>query len=140
VTLDEIALARAEQVLRDQGTTDDTLKEMLAHQRRLFDRIKASRDDYQEIDERRTFVGWMRDRMTLDPRAALAKVPAPAILCAGSKDRESTPAQAEALRRARNGVEFRLFEGLDHSFAGPDGRVDAGFLKTLADRVPQALK
>ena len=44
------------------------------------------------------------------------------------------------LRQARSGVEFRLFEGLDHSFAGPDGRVDAAFLKALADRIPQTLK
>lgn len=139
-TLDQIALARAERTLRDQGTPDDVLKQMVAQQRKLFDRIKASPEDYQEIDERRTFVGWMRDRMTLDPRAALGKVQAPALICVGSKDGEVTPAQAETLRQARNGVDFRLFEGLDHSFAGPDGRVDAGFLKALAERVPQVLK
>jgi uncharacterized protein len=140
VTLDEIALTRAERTLREQGTKDEILKEMLAQQRRLFDRIKASSDDYQEIDERRTFVGWMRERMTLDPRAALAKVQVPALICIGAKDREAPPAQAEALRQARAGVEFRLFDGLDHAFAGPDGRVDAGFLKVLADRIPQTLK
>jgi hypothetical protein len=113
---------------------------MLAQQRRLFDKIKSSPDDYQEIDERRTFVGWMRDRMTLDPRAALAKVQAQALICVGSKDGEGTPAQAESLRQSRSGVDFRLFEGLDHSFAGPEGRVDAGFLKALAERLPQVLK
>jgi pimeloyl-ACP methyl ester carboxylesterase len=139
-TLDQTALARAERTLRDQGTPDDVLKQMVAQQRKLFDKIKASSDDYQEIDERRTFVGWMRDRMTLDPRAALGKVQAPALICVGSKDVEVTPAQAETLRQARTGVDFRLFEGLDHSFAGPDGRVDAGFLKALADRIPQVLK
>jgi len=139
-TLDQIAIARAERTLRDQGTPDDVLRQMVAQQRKLFDRIKTSADDYQEIDERRTFVGWMRDRMTLDPRATLSKVLAPALICVGSKDAETTPAQAEALRQARNGIEFRLFEGLDHSFAGPDGRVDAGFLKALADRIPQTLK
>ena len=78
--------------------------------------------------------------MTLDPRAALAKVQVPALICAGSKDVEVTPAQAESLRQARTGVDFRLFEGLDHSFAGPEGRVDAGFLKALAERLPQVLK
>jgi hypothetical protein len=139
-TLDQIALARAERTLRDQATPDDVLKQMMTQQRKLFDKIKATTDDYQEIDERRTFVGWMRDRMTLDPRAALSKVLAPAWICVGSKDAESTPAQAEALRQVRSGVEFRLFEGLDHSFAGPDGRVDAAFLKALADRIPQTLK
>jgi len=139
-TLDLIALGRAERMLRDQGTPDDALKQMLAQQRRLFDKIKTSPDDYQEIDERRTFVGWMRDRMTLDPRAALAKVQAPALICAGGKDVEVSPSQAESLRQARSGVDFRLFEGLDHSFAGPEGRVDAGFLKALADRLPAMLK
>jgi pimeloyl-ACP methyl ester carboxylesterase len=139
-TLDRIALARAERMLRDQGTSEDVLKQMLAQQRKLFDRIRLSTEDYQEIDERRTFVGWMRDRMTLDPRAALSKVPAPALICLGSKDGESTPAQAESLRQSRSGVDFRLFDGLDHSFAGPDGRVDAGFLRALAERIPQTLK
>ena len=140
IPLDQIALQRAERTLRDQGTPEDALKQMLAQQRRLFDRIKSSADDYQEIDERRTFVGWMRDRMTIDPRAALAKVQAPALICVGSKDGEAAPAQVELLRQARSGVDYRLFDGLDHSFAGPDGRVDAGFLKALAERVPQALK
>jgi len=140
VTLDEIALRRAERMLRDQGTKDEILKEMMAQQRRLFDRIKSSAEDYQEIDERRTFVGWMRDRMTLDPRAAFAKVVAPSLICVGSRDRETPPAGAESLRQLRSGVEARLFEGLDHSFAGPDGRVDAGFLKVLAERLPQMLK
>src|SRR6185503_14064564 len=51
-TLDLIALGRAERMLRDQGTPDDALKQMLAQQRRLFDKIKKSPDDYQEIDER----------------------------------------------------------------------------------------
>jgi pimeloyl-ACP methyl ester carboxylesterase len=139
-TLDQIALVRAERTLREQGTKEDVLKEMLAQQRKLFERIRTSTDDYQEIDERRTFVGWMRERFTLDPRAALSKVPAAALICVGGKDREVTPAQAEALRQARSGVDLRTFEGLDHAFAGPDGRVDGGFLKVLADRVPQGLR
>jgi pimeloyl-ACP methyl ester carboxylesterase len=140
LTLDEIVLARAERTLRDQGTKEDAVKEMLSQQRRLFDRIKKSKDDYQEIDERRTFVGWMRERFALDPRAALAKVRAPALLCIGNKDREASPAQMDLLRQARPGVDTRLFEGLDHVFAGPDGRVDGVFLKFLADRVPSGLK
>ncbi|MBI3857033.1 MAG: alpha/beta hydrolase, partial [Planctomycetes bacterium] len=139
-TLDEIALSRAARALRDQGTKDEVVKQMLAQQRRLFDRIKESADDYQEIDERKTFVGWMRERFKLDPRAALAKVQVPALLCVGGRDRELTAPQAEALRQARNGVDLRTFEGLDHAFAGPEGRVDVGFLKFLADRVSQALK
>jgi pimeloyl-ACP methyl ester carboxylesterase len=139
-TLDEIAITRAERTLRDQGTKEDVLKEMLAQQRKLFDRIRSSADDYLEIDERRTFVGWMRERFTIDPRAALSKVHAAALLCVGSKDRELTPAQAESLRQSRSGVDLRTFEGLDHAFAGPDGRVDGGFLKVLAERVPQSLK
>src|SRR6185436_6551218 len=68
-TLDELALARAERTLREQGTKDEVLKEMLAQQRRIFDRIRSTADDYQEIDERRMFVGWMRERFVLDPRA-----------------------------------------------------------------------
>jgi len=56
-TLDEIALSRAERALREQGTKDDVAKEMLAQQRRLFDRIRSSTEDYQEIDERKMLVG-----------------------------------------------------------------------------------
>jgi len=139
-TLDELALSRAERALREQGTKDDVVKEMLVQQRRQFDRIRTSTEDYQEIDERRMFVGWMRERFTLDPRAALAKVRAPALICVGARDREGSPAQASALREARTGVDYRAFEGLDHAFAGPEGRVDGEFLKFLAERVPQSLK
>jgi uncharacterized protein len=139
-TLDEAALSRAERSLREQGTKDEVVKEMVAQQRKLFDKIKSSPDDFQEIDERRTFVGWMRERFTLDPREALSKVQSPAFLCVGAKDREITPAQAEALRQARPGVDLRVFDGLDHAFAGPDGRVDVAFLKVLSARVADSLK
>lgn len=138
--LDEIALGRADRALREQGTKDEVVREMLAQQRRLFDRIRGSAEDYQEIDERRTFVGWMRERFTIDPKAALAKVAVPALICAGGKDRELTAVQADALRRVRPGIDLRTFEGLDHAFAGPDGRVDGAFLKFLAARVPQVVK
>jgi alpha/beta superfamily hydrolase len=139
-TLDEIALARAERTLREQGTKDDVVREMLAQQRRIFDRIRSSTEDYQEIDERKMFVGWMRERFALDPKAALAKVRSRALLCAASRDREAPPARTEALRQARGGIEYRLFEGLDHAFAGPEGRVDGEFLKFLAEQVPVILK
>jgi pimeloyl-ACP methyl ester carboxylesterase len=139
-TLDEIVLARAERTLREQGTKDDVVKEMLAQQRKLFERIRTSTDDYQEIDERRMFVGWMRERFALDPRAALSKLRVPALICVGARDREASPAQAEALRQAQAGAELRSFENLDHAFAGPDGRVDGDFLKFLAERIPQGLK
>ena len=138
--LDDLALARTERALREQGTKDDVVKEMLAQQRRLFERIQNSTEDFQEIDERKVFVGWMRERFALDPKAALSKVRAPALICAAARDREAPPAQAEALRQARTGVDFRLFEGLDHAFAGPEGRVDGDFLKFLAERVPGILK
>jgi pimeloyl-ACP methyl ester carboxylesterase len=139
-TLDEAALARSERSLREQGTKEDILRRMVDEQRKQFDAIKASAGDFQTIDERRTFVGWMRERFMLDPVAALAKVQAPALICAGGKDRELTAAQAQSLRSARAGVDLRSFEGLDHVFAGPDGRVDPAFLKFLAERVPQTLR
>jgi pimeloyl-ACP methyl ester carboxylesterase len=139
-TLDEMALWRAERTLRDQGTKDEVVRQMLAQQRRIFDRIRSSAEDYQEIDERKMFVGWMRERFTLDPKTALSKVRAPALICAAGGDRESPPARMEALRQARSGVDYRLFEGLDHAFAGPEGRVDPEFLKFLAERVPGTLK
>jgi pimeloyl-ACP methyl ester carboxylesterase len=139
-TLDQIALSRAERTLREQGTKEEVAREMLAQQRRIFDRIRNSAEDYQEIDERKVFVGWMRERFALDPKAALSKVRASALICAAARDREALPAQTEALRQARSGVDYRLFEGLDHAFAGPDGRVDGDFLKFLAERVPGILK
>jgi pimeloyl-ACP methyl ester carboxylesterase len=138
--LDEILLLRAERALREQGTREEAMREMLAQQRKQFDAIRASKEDYLEIDERRTFVGWMRERLALDPRVALAKVRATTLLCAGSKDRELSAAQVESLRLARTGMESRTFEGLDHAFAGPEGRVDPGFLRYLAERVPAAFR
>ena len=138
--LDDLLLLRAERALREQGTRDDAIREMLAQQRKLFDTIRSSREDVLEIDERPTFVGWMRERFALDPRLALAKVRAPALLCAGTRDRELSAAQVESLRLSRAGMEARTFEGLDHAFAGPDGRVDPGFLRFLADRVPALVR
>ncbi len=129
-----------ERTLREQGTKDEALKEILAQQRKLFDRIRQSTEDTLEIDERRTFVGWMRDRFTADPRAALAKVRVPALVCLASKDREMPPASAEPLRLAHPGLEVQVIDGVDHAFAGPQGRVDDGFLKSLADRVRQTVK
>jgi len=139
-TLDEAALARSERTLREQGTKEEILRRMVDEQRRQFEAIKSSTGDYQTIDERRTFVGWMRERFTLDPHEVLAGVQAPALICSGGKDRELTAAQAEALGRVRAGVDLRSFEGLDHAFAGPDGRVDPGFLRYLSERVPQSLR
>ena len=82
----------------------------------------------------------MRERFTLDPREALSKVQSAALICVAGRDREITPAQAESLRQARAGVELRVFDGLDHAFAAPDGRVDAAFLKVLSDRVSAGMK
>lgn len=138
--LDEILLLRAERALREQGTKDEALKEMLGQQRKLFDAIRSSKEDYMEVDERKTFVGWMRERFALDPRVALARVQAPALVCVGTKDRELSAPQVESLRLERAGLEVRSLEGLDHAFAGPEGRVDPGFLKFLAERVPQTVK
>ena len=138
--LDEILLLKAERTLREQGTRDDTLREMLGQQKKLFEAIRSSKEDLLEIDERKTFVGWMRERFTVDPRVALAKVRVPVLLCAGTKDRELSAAQVESLRLTRSGMEARTFEGLDHAFAGPEGRVDPDFLKFLAERVPQTLQ
>src|SRR5882672_510169 len=139
-TLDEMLLIRAERALREQGTKEEALKGMMEQQRTLFQSIRESKDDYKDIDERRTFIGWMRQRFTLDPRVALTKVQVPVLLYAGAKDRELPAAQVESLRLARPGTESRTFESLDHAFAGPDGRVDPSFLGALAERIAQVLK
>lgn len=138
--LGEIALARQARLLREQGTREEILREMLAQQRRLFERIKSSPEDYLEIDERRTFVGWMRQRLSIDPRETLSKVRSAVLVCGGSGDPDLPPDQAAALGRLRPGTECRVFQGLDHAFAGPDGRVDGTFLKVLAERILQTLK
>jgi len=135
-TLDEVVLARSERALREQGTKEEILRRMVDEQRKQFEGIKTAAGDFMTIDERRTFVGWMRERFTLDPQATLALVRAPVLICAGGKDRDLTKAQAESLRLARAGAEFKSFEELDHMFAGPDGRVDPAFLKFLSERVP----
>jgi len=103
-----------------------------------------------EIDERKTFIGWMREHFHHDPLAQIAKVKGAVVILQGRMDRQVFPEHAESLARARPGAELRMFDGLDHLFmrsegkvgeyADPDRRVDPGFLKVLADRVAAHLK
>jgi hypothetical protein len=123
---DRLLSARTERQLREQGVKDEALEDLAAAMRKLFERIRTSTDDFLEIDERRTYVAWIRDRLASSPADLAAKVRVPIRIFRGSKDRES--ANLEAYPKA----EVRTFEGLDHRFVGPDGRVSEDFLKVLA--------
>ena len=129
-TLDLMLLEAAERDLRAQGTAEAVLSAMLDKERRTFESIRRSTGEFLDIDERRTFVGWMRDRFRHDPAAALRKVTAPVVILQGARD---PLAHADLLKAARPDASVRLLDGLDHHFRGPDGRVSADFLKALVD-------
>jgi hypothetical protein len=69
--LDALLLEHAEDVLRAQGAKEELLPRMLEKEKKGFDRIKAAEGDWLDIDERRTFVGWMKERFRADPVVAL---------------------------------------------------------------------
>lgn len=130
-TLDLMLLDAAERQLRAQGTAEALIARILEKERATYARIRGSTEDWLEVDERRTFVGWMRDRFTLDPLKAGGT---PWAVFHGTAD-EVVPIQDAA----RWGV-VRQFQGLDHVFRRPGGPVDPAFLKALADEAAARLK
>lgn len=141
--LDAVLLERIGLQLRDSGVQDAAAAPILESQKATFRRIRDSREDWMEIDERRTYIGRLRDLFGHDPSAQLGKVKAEILILQGTADRNVLPEHAELLARARPGAELRLFEGLDHRFqkaADPDRRIDAEFLKVLADRTGALLR
>ncbi len=139
-TLDEILLARAERQLREQGMKDEALEDLIAGQKRVFAGILASGEDFMEIDERRIFVGWLRDRFKRNPAELLARVKIPLAAFHGGKDRDIPPSHLERLQKLRPDLETRRFEGLDHVFSAGDGQVSEVFLNALAERAAALLQ
>jgi pimeloyl-ACP methyl ester carboxylesterase len=148
--LDQILLDQLDRQLRLSGTKEDQRRGILEHQRTIFQSIKQASGDYLEIDERRTFVGWMREHFNHDPVAQLRRVKATRVVLQGLKDQQVFPENADLLERACPDVEVRRFASLDHVFmktegklgegADPDRRVDDEFLTYLAGRALAALK
>jgi hypothetical protein len=133
--LDALLLDSLERALRSRGTREEVLAVLLEKERRLFEEIRRAPGDALEIDERSTFVGWLKERFRLDPAAALSRVKARVVLAHGGKDASVPPEESERLRQARPDAEFRRFEPLDHAFCRPDGQVDPEFLRWLAEEV-----
>jgi pimeloyl-ACP methyl ester carboxylesterase len=99
-------------------------------------RILAAEGDWLDIDERRTFVGWMKARLALDPAALLAKAPRiPTAVFHGLRDDVVPPAHAALQAAVDPANRVGSLEGLDHHFRRPGGPVDADFLKALVDAV-----
>lgn len=130
--LDALLLESAERQLRAQGTSEDVLARILEKERATQTRIRGTSDDWLEVDERRVFVGWMRDRFTLEP----LKAGAPSAVFHGTRDEGVSPAHA-ALWRA---PVTRMLPGLDHVFRRPGGPVDPDFLKALVEDAKRLLK
>ncbi|HEX7896615.1 MAG TPA: alpha/beta fold hydrolase [Planctomycetota bacterium] len=124
-TLDVVLLESAGRALKAQGTSDDLIVKILEKERATQERIRTSTDDTLEVDERRVFVGWMRDRFTLDP----LKAGTPAAVFHGSRD-EVVSAEHAAFWKAPS---TKVLPGLDHVFRRAGGPVDPAFLKALAD-------
>lgn len=139
-TLDEILLSRAERQLREQGMKDEAVEDLIAGQKRVFAGIQASGEEFMEIDERRIFVGWLRDRLKRNPGDLLARVKVPLAAFHGGKDRDIPPLHLERLQKLRSDMETRRFEGLDHVFSAGDGQVSEVFLNALAERAAALLK
>jgi pimeloyl-ACP methyl ester carboxylesterase len=148
--LDQILLEQLEHQLRRGGTKEDQRKGLVERQRAIFQSIKQATGDYLEIDERRTFIGWMREHFNHDPAAQLRKVKATRVVMQGLKDQQVFPDNADLLEKASPDAEVRRFASLDHLFmksegkigegADPDRRVDDEFLTFLAGRALAALK
>jgi len=138
--LDALLLESLERDLRARGTREDVLRVLLDKERRQFEEIKKAAGDTLEIDERPTFVGWMRERFRVDPRAELARVRARVVLAHGARDSSVPPAEADLLRQARPDAEVRRFEALDHSFSRAPGQVDPEFLRWMAEELVKARK
>jgi pimeloyl-ACP methyl ester carboxylesterase len=138
-TLDRLLLEVLERTLREQGAREEAAAAILAKEARVFDAIRCSEEDYLVLEERRTFVGWMRDRFRADPVEELARVRAPVVILQGLKDEQVPPAHAELLERARpEGIEARRFPHLGHAFTRFPGRTDEEFLRFLAERAGEA--
>jgi alpha-beta hydrolase superfamily lysophospholipase len=124
-TLDQVLLEQAERELKAQGTSDELIAKILDRERARQARVRTSTDDWLEVDERRMFVGWLRERFALDP----LKAGAPSIVYHGARD-EVVDADHAALWKSPL---TRVLPGLDHVFRRTGGPVDPGFLKQLAD-------
>lgn len=148
--LDAVILEQSERRMREQGTGDEAVAAVLQRQRDNFRRIKESKGDTIEIDEKPTFVGWLREHFNHDPVETLKKVKGSVAIFQGMKDAQAFPENAEILAKARPDAEVRRFDDLDHLFmksegsvgeyADPSRRVDAGFLKALAERAAALIK
>ncbi len=138
--LDELLLERRARELRAQGTGEEALKGLLSGERRAYEAVRAAGGDWLVIDERKTFVGWMRERLQADPREAFAKVRVPLVIAHGTRDADVPADHADLLAAARPGAEVRRLEGLDHAFLDGRGRVDAEFLRFLAAAAGRHLK
>lgn len=133
-TLDVLLLESAERLLREQGTAEDLILRILEKERATYARIRDGQDDWMEIDERRTFVGWMRDRFRLDPLKA-GTAP-PWAVFHGERD-EVVPAAHAARWGASTTVRL---QGLDHVFRRTGGPVEPVFLRQLAEEVAARLR
>lgn len=140
-TLDRLLLEVLEETLRQQGTRDEAAAAILAKEARGFEAIRRSEEEYLVLEERRTFVGWMRDRFRTDPVEELARVRAPVVILHGLRDPCVPPSHAELLERARaEGIELRRFPHLGHDFTRFPGRTDEDFLRFLAERAAEAFE
>lgn len=148
--LDEIIMEQAERQLRGQGLDGERVQAMLSRQRRVLEEIKRSESDYLDVDERRTFIGWMREHFNHDVPGEVRKVKGKVVVLQGMRDAQVLAENADLLLQARPDAEVKRFEELDHLFmksegkvgeyADPDRRVDSEFLRFLADRVVKYLR
>ncbi len=146
----EVLLERLERRLIEEGGREDSVAAALEAQRRLFDRIRLAEGDYLEIDERRTYIGALKESFNSDPAAEARKVKGAVVVMHGLKDNEVGADHAEKLREARPDAEVITFEGLDHWFMPSPGgpglrgdqarRPDAAFLKALVKSVSGRLR
>lgn len=148
--LDQVFLEQIAARLAESGMKEEAVAAVVSGERAVFDRIRTSREDFLEIDERKTFVGWMREHFRHDPLAQIGKVKGPIVILHGMADRQVRPEHAELLAKARRDAELRRFDALDHFFmksegkasesADPDRRADGEFLKFLSDRAVKLLR
>ncbi len=153
--LDAVILQQSEAGLREQGVSEDVIARQLEKQRAQFAEIRTCESDWITIDERETFIGWLREHFEHDPAREIAGVKAAVVVFQGMKDAQVYPENAELLEKAMKGAgkenfEVRRYTDLDHLFmkhkagiadyADASRRVDESFLRELATALGKWLR
>lgn len=119
--LEEVLLGRLERQLREQEAPEAVRRGILEKQRKIFAAVRAAEGDTLEIDERRTPVAALRERLAFDLGATVGRVKGAVVFLHGTEDGCVEAGDAEDLARACPSAKVHRFDGKGHSFGPADG-------------------